>query len=273
MHHRKTYPLGSSQRTVKPSRGTFCDSRGAFALSLLLSGLLVGCAGSQKGGSSPNPPPATTEPPAASATPVASPARDKPVELSLRIDALSASKGALSLQPGDSLRSGDQIAISVTVDQPAYVYIAVASSSEPAKLVFPKSGDQQVQPGQVLRIPGNAEKWIPLDFKIGEDDIFAYAAVRPIPSAELLNLISADAEAAKKSFAKRAAKSASKPLAKPAPKPTKAGKPGPSPAAEEPGGLSANSRGLTISDEDTETEAAPTPPAHISAKRFFLIHK
>ena len=235
--------------------------------ALVFGGLLLGCAGSQK----PSPPPPTTPTVDPATPPPAAP--EKPVELSLRIDAISGTKGTLSLQPGDSLRSGDQIAISVTVDQPAYVYIAVASSSEPAKLVFPKSGDQQVQPGQVLRIPSNAEKWIPLDFKLGEDDIFAYAAVRPIPSSELLNLISADAEAAKKAFAKRAAKSASKPVAKPAAKPAKAGKPGPNPAADEPGGLSAGSRGLTISDEDTETEAAPAPPAHISAKRFFLIHK
>ena len=55
--------------------------------------------------------------PAAAAAPVATP--EKPVELTLRIDAISGSKGALSLQPGDSLRSGDQIAINVAVDQPA----------------------------------------------------------------------------------------------------------------------------------------------------------
>ena len=35
----------------------------------------------------------------------------------------------------------------------------------------------------------------------------------------------------------------------------------------------ADSRGLTISDDATETDAPPAPPAHISAKRFFLIHK
>lgn len=242
-----------------------------FALGLLGAGLMIGCAGPQKNTPASNPPSAAA--PAATASPSA-PVSDKPVELSLRIDALSTSKGALSLQPGDSLRSGDQIAISVTVDQPAYVYIAVASSSEPPKLVFPKSGDQQIQPGQVLRIPNNTEKWIPLDFKVGEDDIFAYAAVRPIPSGDLLNLIGADAEAAKKAYSKRAAKSAAKPAAKPAaPKPAKPGKPSAAPAAEEPGGLSANSRGLTISDDESETDAPPAHPPHIAAKRFFLIHK
>lgn len=240
-----------------------------FALSLLAAGLLMGCAGAQK-----NTAAATPAPAAAAPVPAPAPASNKPVELSLRIDALSASKGALSLQPGDSLRSGDQIAISVTVDQPAYVYIAVASSSEPPKLVFPKSGDQQIQPGQVLRIPNNTEKWIPLDFKVGEDDVFAYAAVRPIPSGDLLNLIGADAEAAKKAFSKRAAKSAAKPAAKPAaPKAAKPAKPSAAPATDEPGGLSAGSRGLTISDDDAETDAPPAPPPHIAAKRFFLIHK
>lgn len=264
MHQAKKRPP-----TAAPRHGG--HTRIHCTASFLLCGVLLGCAGSQKNSPAPSPAPAPT---ASAATPsAAAPVSDKPVELSLRIDALSASKGALSLQPGDSLRSGDQIAISVTVDQPAYVYIAVASSSEPPKLVFPKNGDQQIQPGQVLRLPNNAEKWIPLDFKVGEDDIFAYAAVRPIPNGELLNLISADAEAAKKSFSKRATRSAAKPAAKPAaPKPAKP-KSGGSPAVDEPGGLSAGSRGLSISEDDAETDTPPAPPAHISAKRFFLIHK
>lgn len=264
MHQAKKRPP-----TAAPRHGG--HNRSHFSASFLLCGVLLGCAGTQKNSPAPSPAPAPT---AATTSPSAAPVSDKPVELSLRIDALSASKGALSLQPGDSLRSGDQIAISVTVDQPAYVYIAVASSSEPPKLVFPKSGDQQLQPGQVLRLPSNAEKWIPLDFKVGEDDIFAYAAVRPIPNGELLNLISADAEAAKKSFSKRAARSAAKPAAKPAAaKPAKPSKPASSPAADEPGGLSAGSRGLSISEDDAETDTPPAPPAHITAKRFFLIHK
>ena len=231
---------------------------------LVLGGLLLGCAGSQK----PSTPPPTTVTEPAVTTPT--PAPEKPVELSLRIDAISGSKGAMSLQPGDSLRSGDQIAISVSVDQPAYVYIAVSSSTEAPKLIFPKSGDQLVSPGQALRIPGNAEKWIPLDFKVGQDDIFAYAAPRPIPNSELLNMINADAEAAKKAAAKRVSKPASKPkTSKP-----KTGKP---PAAAtsptEPGGLSADSRGLSIGDDDVEVDAPPATPPHITAKRFFLIHK
>lgn len=235
---------------------------------LIVGGLWLGCAGSQK----PSPQAPSTPTPVATAQPAAA-APEKPIELSLRIDAISGSKGTLSLQPGDSLRSGDQIAISVSVDQPAYVYIAVASSTEAPKLIFPKSGDQLVSPGQALRIPANAEKWIPLDFKVGQDDIFAYAAPRPIPNGELLNLINADAEAAKKAAAKRA-KPASKPASKPSSKPTKPSKPAASPAqATEPGGLSADSRGLTISDDDVEADAPPAPPPHVTAKRFFLIHK
>lgn len=238
-------------------------------LCVVIGGLWLGCAGSQKPST---PPPGPV--PTASDAPPAAPAPEKPVELSLRIDALSTSKGAASLQPGDSLRSGDQIAINVSVDQPAYVYIAVASSTEAPKIIYPKSGDQLLSPGQPLRIPANAEKWIPLDFKVGQDDIFAYAAVRPIPNAELLNLISADADAAKKAAAKRASKSAAKPASKPAAKPAaKPSKPAASSSPAEPGGLSADSRGLTISDDATETDAPPAPPAHISAKRFFLIHK
>lgn len=250
------------------------SSRTAVGLCLIVSGLVLGCAGQQK----PSPAPAATATTTPSTSSPVAPVSAKPVEMSLRIDAISTSKGLMSLQPGDSLRSGDQIAISVSVDQPAYVYIAVASSTEAPKIIFPKNGDQQVMPGQALRIPSNAEKWIPLDFKVGQDDIFAYAAPRPIPNGELLNLISTDADAAKKAFAKRAAKSASKPAAKPAAKPAKPGsagpgKPGSAGPSQEPAGLSADSRGLTISDDDSETDALPAAPAHITAKRFFLVHK
>ena len=257
--------------TTSPARQPRPTWRGlTMGLCVVIGGFLLGCAGSQK----PSTPP-PSQPPAASDAPTAAPVPDKPVELSLRIDALSTSKGANSLQPGDSLRSGDQISINVSVDQPAYVYIAVASSTEAPKIIYPKSGDQLLSPGQALRIPSNAEKWIPLDFKVGQDDIFAYAAARPIPNAELLNLINADADAAKKAAAKRASKSAAKPASKPASKPAaKPSKPAPGTAGPaEPGGLSADSRGLTISDEDTAVDAPPAPPPHISAKRFFLIHK
>lgn len=239
------------------------------ALVGLLSGSL-GCGGSQKKA---DPPPTTTQSSAISATASTSSEPQKPVEVSLRIDALSAAKGALALQPGDTLRSGDQLAISVTVDQPAYVYVAVGSSAGAPQLVFPKTGDQQLSASTPLRIPANPEKWIPLDTTVGQDDVFVYASPQPIGRAELFNLMNSDAAAAKKASAKRLAKAASAPKAAKPAKPPKTKKPeGSSATQEEPGGLSAGSRGLAVDGVD-EDEAAPETPKHITAKRFFLIHK
>jgi len=228
---------------------------GALAWTLICTAVL-GCGSSQK---PVDPPPklVTTPPPAAA--PEVPP---KPPSVTLRIDGRSVGKDTHELSPGETLRSGDQMAVNVAVDQAAYVYVAFASAGGPPQVVFPKSGDEKVTPEQPLRIPANPERWIILDKQTGQEDILVYASIKPIPSADLLSLINTDAADLKKAAARRAAAQA-------ATRPQKGkgkAKAGPGPA-EEP--LSASSRGVQIEDDDSG--AAKNPG--IVHKRFSVTHK
>lgn len=228
----------------------------ASAACALLLGASFGCGGPQK----PVEQPPVTQPPVQQPLPTP----DKPPNVTLRLDGISSSKGAHELEPGEVLRSGDRMAVNVGVDQPSYVYVAVASATGSPQFIFPKSGDQQVDGAKPVRIPANPEKWIILDKQVGQEDVFVYASPKPIPSTELTNLVTADAAAAKKAAAKRASKAAPTGPAKTKPAKTK---------AEDAGALSAGSRGVQIESDDSD-EAPPTPGnPNIVVKRFSVIHK
>jgi hypothetical protein len=173
----------------------------------------------------------------------------------LRLDAISATKGAFEMQPGDELKSGDQMAVSVAVDQPAYVYVTLISGDGSSQRLFPKSGDKQITPAEPLRIPKNPEKWIPLDKNTGQ---FVYASKKPLQPEEQLNLLNADVAAVKAAAAKRA----SKPKAKAKPK-------------DGPAHLTADSRGVILKDDEDEAgaSAGATEVNGVVKKRFTLQHK
>lgn len=211
--------------------------------------LLLGCAGTQKKPPPPPPAPVTAPEP----TPVAATAPDKPVDLTLRLDAISATKGAFELQPGDVLKSGDRLAVTVRVDQPAYVYVTVISSDGSSKRLFPKDGDQQVTPSEPLRIPKNPEKWIPLDSTTGQENVFVYAAKKPLGAEEQLTLLNADVETVK-----AAAKRSSKPKA--------------SKGKDAPSHLTADSRGVILEDEEGNPSST-VDPSGVVKKRFIVRHK
>ena len=117
---------------------TFARMSMKWKSSLLPLGcaLLLACAGGQKKDTPPPQPFVTPEPtPVAAATP--EPA--KRVDVTLRLDAISAAKGAFEVQPSDVLKSGDRMAVSVRVDQPAYVYVTLISGDGSSQRLFPKT--------------------------------------------------------------------------------------------------------------------------------------
>jgi hypothetical protein len=215
--------------------------------------LMLACAGGQKKQEPILPPPTTAPDP----TPVAAtPESTKPVDVALRLDALSATKGAFEMQPGDVLKSGDRMAVTVRVDQPAYVYVTLISGDGSSQRLFPKTGDQQITPAEPLRIPKNPEKWIPLDKSTGQENVFVYAAKKPLQPEEQLNLLNADVASVKAAAAKRAAK------AKPSGKPKDA-----------PSHLTADSRGVVLDDDDGVAGAGASEVNGVVKKRFTLQHK
>jgi hypothetical protein len=240
----------------KPS--IFAPATRSWALRIGIVMLAAGCGGPQKPA---DPPPAAAKPEPEKPVP------QKPPTVTLRVDGISGSKGAHELAPGEVLRSGDQMAINVAVDQPAYIYVAAsrAKNNLPG-FIYPKSGDQLVSPEQPLRIPSNPEKWIPLDNEAGQEDIFVYAANKPISATELSNLLNTDVAFAKKVAEKRAAKAAAASAAKP--KPAKGGK-----GKSNDDALSAGSRGLQLDDDEADG-AAPAPASpDVVVKRFSVTHK
>ncbi len=215
----------------------------------------MGCGGAQKKNEVPVA--ATEQPPKAEAA--AETPKDPPKVL-LRLDAKSGGKEAHELQPGESLRSGDQMAINVAVNQLAYVYVAFASPGSPPQIIFPKGGDKQLSPDQPLRIPANPDKWFTLDKQAGQEDVLVYASNKPISSVELTNLVNADAEAARRAAARRAARVATRP------KPAK-GK------GEDP--LAApDARALQLSgDDEGDGESSGSGNPEIVSKKISIPHK
>jgi hypothetical protein len=152
------------------------------------------------------------------------------------------------------------MAVQVTSDVPAYVYVALATSGVAPKLVYP-SGDQPGAPTQAVRVPQNPEKWIILDKQTGQEDVFVYASAKPIPPSELTNLLTADAEQAKKAAAKKAA------AAKPAVAKPKSGK------GKDADALGAGSRGVQIESDEPEAPAAASTNPSIVSKKFSVNHR
>ncbi|MFO0576756.1 MAG: DUF4384 domain-containing protein [Polyangia bacterium] len=236
-----------------------CSHKGLVStLSALSCFALLACTTPQKkpdevppGGATTVQAPPTTPPPAVS---------DKPVELTLKMDAITAKEGNIELKPGGTLKSGDRMAISFSVDQPAYVYIAMAPATGAPTILYPKSGDELVKPGQTVRFPSNAEKWIKMDESTGVENFFVYASKTPLPSSDLINMVNADAATAKKRAAARAAtsgKSSGK---------SKSGSAAPV--------LTADSRGVEVEGEEPETQ--PTSVAGspgVVRKSFSVNHR
>jgi hypothetical protein len=226
----------------------------AMTLSALSCVALIACATPEK---KPDTPP-VTEPKVEDAKPVVT--NNKPVELTLKMDAISAKEGNIELKPGGTLKSGDRMAISYSVDQPAYVYIAMAPAVGQAAILHPKSGDELVQPGQTLRFPSSADKWIKMDDTTGVENFFVYASKTPLPPADLINMVNADAATAKK-------KAASKAPAKP-----KSAKPA-SGSGSAPV-LTADSRGIEIEGEEPETQpTSVSGSGGIVRRQFSVNHK
>jgi hypothetical protein len=238
-----------------------CSQKGLVStLSALSCVALLACGTPQK---KPDevPPGGAKAPDTTVTTPPPAPVSDKPVELTLKMDAITAKEGNIELKPGGTLKSGDRMAITFSVDQPAYVYIAMAPATGSPTILYPKSGDELVKPGQSTRFPSNAEKWIKMDETTGVENFFVYASKTPLPSSDLINMVNADAAAAKKRAA-ASGHSGSKSSGK-----SKSGG-GSAPV------LTADSRGVEVEGEEPETQ--PTSVAGspgVVRKSFSVNHR
>jgi len=222
-------------------------------LAVLAASLALACR-SHSGAAAPGPTPASGGPAtAAAATTPAEP--EKPIDLGLRVEAVT-KKGQGFIEPDEVLRSGDRMALHISVSEPAYVYVGYATSGKPGTLLFPKGAAEQIAPGTDFRFPPTGH-WLELDKNVGYEDVFVYAARRELAPPETVALLKEDSARANSLRTKIAQK-------KKAPGKRRADKA----RDDSPEALTAGTRGLQMADEAPESASANG----VSKAHFPIIH-
>jgi hypothetical protein len=175
-----------------------------------------------------------------------------PVAVNVQVEALVGDGPAAFVPTGQRLRSGDRIAIHVTPNANAYLYVALVSSTGEPQLLFPAQGPGVIMGGTSERIPP-VGKWFRLDKSTGQEDIYVLAAKRPTPVEEILARAKADADSDRKTAAAKATK-------KP---PVKKGRK--HATMDVPGAVTSETRSLELVDD-------PAPQAGVTKKHFSIRH-
>jgi hypothetical protein len=96
---------------------------------------------------------------------------------------------------GDSLKTGDDVVMHVSVNQPAYVYVVQFYGDGTSAVLFPQEcptdkprppegcGDVVAQPGKLLRVPEGTD-WFTLDENTGTEHVYFLASREPIAKAD-----------------------------------------------------------------------------------------
>jgi hypothetical protein len=131
--------------------------------SLGLCAVLIACGGTESPG------------------PTAEPVPDGAAKLSVQVQVQD---GAIlrSIAPGETLRSGDKIALSVTVDRPTHLYVLQFFPDGTSAVLFPDSAADQNRVTGTSRVPDSG--WFQLDDSIGEENVYVVASVRPLNEAD-----------------------------------------------------------------------------------------
>lgn len=86
--------------------------------------------------------------------------------------------------PGESLYNGDRLEIFATVGQPAFVYVVQFFADGNSAIVFPETGDVQLDANRETRIPVSGQ-WFELDASRGRENIYLVAAAQPLKELRL----------------------------------------------------------------------------------------
>lgn len=113
-------------------------------------------------------------------TPAKPAAASKSFELTFQTFA-SAEGGQRGVDQGATLKSGDKIALSVSVSRPAYVYVLQFFADGSAEVLFPGPGEERPING-TQRVPGTG--WFQLDNAVGEENVYVVASAEPIAKAD-----------------------------------------------------------------------------------------
>jgi hypothetical protein len=118
----------------------------------------------------------------------------KAVDVNLKVEAVTP-KGQTFVDSGETLHTGDKIALHVGVNATSYVYVALAAADGTQNVIFPhdpaKPEGAVLKPGSDQRIPGEGQ-WFRLDKTVGHEDIFVYASKKALTKDEVLARVVAD---------------------------------------------------------------------------------
>ena len=93
----------------------------------------------------------------------------------------SADNGQRSVEQGATLKSGDKIALSVSVSRPAYIYVLQFFPDGSAEVLFPAPGEERAISG-TQRVPDTG--WFQLDDAVGEENVYVVASAEPLAQAD-----------------------------------------------------------------------------------------
>ncbi len=105
------------------------------------------------------------------------------LQLLARITAQHAGQ-SVEVRDGATLRSGDRLALSVSVDRAAWVYLAYVDGQGQPAILYPTNGQGvRVQPGEMVRVPPPGLT-IELDANPGEEHLMVIATERPLEQSD-----------------------------------------------------------------------------------------
>ncbi|MBA2538037.1 MAG: DUF4384 domain-containing protein [Deltaproteobacteria bacterium] len=132
--------------------------------------LVIGCGGNPAADpKSPTQPTQPTQPTEA--------AQPGALELTFR----AVGEGEKAVAMGSTLKSGERIALSMTLTRPAHVYVLQFFPDGTAAVLFPGPGEEKPISG-LQRIP--ATGWFELDQNVGDENVYVVASVEPLAQAD-----------------------------------------------------------------------------------------
>lgn len=100
-------------------------------------------------------------------------------------DCLSAGGARCWIKPGDKLRNGDRLSLFFQVHEPAYLYVAQASSRTAARWISASEEPTTPTDGLGMRIPQDPDQWLEPDLRgRGLESLMVFASRRPLEVAE-----------------------------------------------------------------------------------------
>ncbi len=93
----------------------------------------------------------------------------------------TAGGGRRPIAAGDSLRSGDRMTMTISVDRPAYAYVLQFFPDGTATVLFPQPNEDNRITGSMQVPPSGAFE---LDDVLGEETVYVVASTRPLAQAD-----------------------------------------------------------------------------------------